>query len=220
MPTADNAATRDVTKVYGVEFFPPGQRAIVTSRPGDLYTYTTYIGTHDVAVEKGDCAYYYDDAGTAHIVRGPVKFQSTVIATVIRGYAPEGRTAVVGRATHLPYVNGCSTRQIFEPERIGDPTLQMLRIPPFSSEQAHHIHSTARVVHVLEGRGRCVVGMDKWVGKTELVPGMSLVLHPMCPHHFETDGEPLLVLPLHVFSSPPAGIEHNHPMFNGTHRLD
>ena len=214
------AAHGDAGKKFGVEYFPPGQPAIVTSRDNDLYSYKTYIGAHDVPVEKGDCVYHIDGKGDAHVQAGPVTVRSTIIATVIRGFAPPARSATIGKMAFLPYVNGCSTRQIFTPERIGDPTLQLLHMPPYSSEQIHHIHSTARVVHVLEGRGRCVVGMDKWSAKQELVPGMSLVLHPMCPHHFETDGESLLVLPLHIFSSPPAGIEFNHPMFNGTHRID
>lgn len=215
----DTVARGDIAKKFGVEYFKKGQSAITGSRENDLYTYATYIGPHAVTVEKGDCVYYYDNKGIAHVQSGPVKIQSTVIATVIRGYTPPTRSVEVGRSTHLPYVNGCSTRQVLTPERIGDPTLQLLHMPPHASEQVHHIHSTARIVHVLEGHGRCVVGMDKLQCKQELVPGMTLVLHPMCPHHFETDDESLLVLPLHVFSSPPSGIEHNHPMFNGTHRI-
>lgn len=204
---------------FGVEYYVPGRVAVTGSRETDLYNYKTFIGAHTVNVEKGDCAYVYDAKGLAYVQSGPVEIQSTVIATVIRGYTPPARSVAVGRSTNLPYVNGCSTRQILTPERVGDPTLQLLHIPPHSSEQVHHIHSTARVVHVLEGRGRCVVGMKDMHEKHDLIPGMSLVLHPMCPHHFETDGEALWVLPLHVFSSPPAGVEFNHPMYNGTHQI-
>lgn len=216
----ETAKHRELMKKFGVEYFQPGVTATSSSRETDLYTYKTYYGNHAVEVEKGDCVYYYDKSGVAHVQSGPFKFQSTIIATVIRGYTPSARSVTVGRSTHLPYINGCSTRQIFTPERIGDPTLQLLHLPPHSSEQAHHIHSTARIVHVLEGRGRCIVGMEQWQAKQELTAGMSLVLHPMCPHHFETDGDSLLVLPLHIFSSPPSGLEFNHPMFNGTHRVE
>lgn len=209
---------QDSDKKFGVDYFELGQQTIAHSRDGDLYTYTTYIGQHTVTVEKGDCVYTYDRNGYAHVQPGPTKLASTIIATVIRGYAPPPRSILVGNSTYLPYVNGCSTRQIMPPERIGDPTLQLLRLPPYASEQAHHIHSTARIIHVLEGRGRCVVGMDKLQNKHELVPGMSLILHPMSPHHFESDDAPLLVMPLHIYSSPPSGIEYNHPMFNGTHK--
>lgn len=209
----------EAQKKFGAEYYAPGQQAITDSRDTDLYTYTTYVGSHTVVVEKGDCVYYYDEKDVAHVQSGPFKIQSSIIATVIRGYTPPSRSTVVGRSTYLPYVNGCSTRQVFTPERIGDPTLQLLHIPPHASEQMHHVHSTTRVVHIIEGRGRCVIGIDKWVEKHELVPGMSLVLHRMCPHHFETNDASLLALPLHVFSSPPSGIEFNHPMFNGTHRI-
>ena len=41
------------------------------------------------------------------------------------------------------------------------------------------------------------------------------VLERMCPHHFETGDQGLVVLPVHVWSSVPSA-EHNHPMFNGT----
>jgi uncharacterized RmlC-like cupin family protein len=213
------AGQTDIQKKFGIEYYQPGETAITHSRDSDLYSYTTYLGAHAVSVEKGDSVYYYDEKGVAHVHAGPFQLQSKIIATVVRGYSAPTRTAEVGQATFLPYVNGCSTRQVFAPERIGDPTLQLLHMPPFASEQAHHIHSTARVVHILAGRGRSIVGMDKMVEKQELTAGMSLIFHPMCPHNFETDDESLLALPLHIFSSPPAGIEFSHPMFNGTHRL-
>jgi len=122
------SSAQDVSKKFGVEYFSPGKSAITGSRENDLYTYATYIGPHSVNVEKGDCIYYYDNKGVAHVQSGPAKIQSTVIATVIRGYTPPSRSVVVGRSTHLPYINGCSTRQIFTPERIGDPTLQLLSL--------------------------------------------------------------------------------------------
>jgi len=214
----DDLQEDEMLEKFGVEYYEQGVRAITGSKKNDLYTYKTYVGQHEIDLETGDCAYYMNGR-VACIQAGSAKIKSSILATVIRGYSPPSRTTDIGNLTTLPYVNGCSTRQIFAPERIGDPTLQLLYMPPYSSEQVHHIHSTARVVHILEGKGRCVVGMDTWVGKQDLVPGMSLVLHPMCPHHFETESDSLLVLPLHVFSSAPAGMEFNHPMFNGTHKL-
>ena len=118
--------------------------------------------------------------------------------------------------TTLPYVNGCSTKQLFPPIRQGDPTLQYLKIPPFSKEQSHHIHSTFRVVLIMEGEGISVVGLDQFHIETPLFPGKVCILEPMSPHHFETPNEKgLIALPLHVFSSVGAS-ERNHPMFNGT----
>lgn len=203
--------------VYGVEYYPPGNRAVVTAREDDLYYFTTYIGQHAVEVERGDCVYYLSsDKTTAHLVRGPASVGSEHIATVIRGYMPENKSSGVTTKTNLPYVNGCSTKQIFPPDRLGDPTLQLLNIPPYSAEQAHHIHSTVRVAYILSGTGRSVVGMERNLVVEDLYPGKTVILQKMCPHHFETDAEHLVVLPLHVFSSIGA-MEQNHPMFNGTH---
>lgn len=203
--------------LYGVEYYHPGDKAIVEAREDDLYYYKVYVGKHEIGVEKGDCVYYLSsDKKTVHLGRGPVKVLSEHVATVIRGYMPESKSSTIVTNTNLPYVNGCSTKQIFPPDRIGDPTLQLLSIPPYSAEQAHHIHSTVRVAYIMSGTGRSVVGMEGQTVVEDLFPGKSVILQKMCPHHFETDGTHLVVLPLHVFSS--AGpVERNHPMFNGTH---
>lgn len=204
-------------RLYGVEYYSPGQTAVVEATEDDLYYYQTYIGRHAVRVERGDCVYFLsDDKRTAYLNRGPVTIHSTYIATVVRGYMPENKISSLTTKTNLPYVNGCSTKQIFPPDRAGDPTLQLLTIPPYSAEQAHHIHSTVRVAYIISGTGRSVVGMEKKLVIEELFPGKTVILQKMCPHHFETDGEHLTVLPLHVFSSV-GNLEFNHPMFNGTH---
>ena len=76
----------------------------------------------------------------------------------------------------------------------------------------------SRVVYVHSGKGVSHVGAS---GKTidyELTPGMVLVLDKMIPHHFSTQEDSLIVLPLHVFSS--TSNENNHPMFNGTYKTE
>lgn len=129
---------------------------------------------------------------------------------------PENKSCEIVTKTNLPYVNGCSTKQVFAPDRLGDPTLQILDIPPFSSEQAHHIHSTVRIAYVISGTGRSIVGMNDKNVCEDLYPGKVVILDKMCPHHFDTNSEHLIFLPLHIFSSIGA-LENNHPMFNGTH---
>ncbi len=204
--------------VYGVRYVPPGARVKMTASETDPYYYEAYAGSHRVTVERGDCLFWLGaDKALATLTRGPADIQSEHFATLVRGYAPETRTSTIRNGTVLPYLNGCSTKQIFAPDRPGDPTWQMLLIPPNSSEQAHHIHSTVRVVYVFAGRGTSVVGMNKRTVRTTLEPGMVCVLEKMCPHHFETDDERLLVLPVHVWSSTPA-VESNHPMYSGTFR--
>jgi mannose-6-phosphate isomerase-like protein (cupin superfamily) len=214
------AFKRDLADVFGAKYFGSGSSAVVDARPTNLYHYRTFIGIHDVAVEAGDCVYYFaDDARTAWLRRGPVRVASSHLATVIRGYMPEDKSTTIRQGTTLPYVNGCSTKQLFPPERPGDPTLQLLHMPPHTTEQAHHIHSTVRVVYVLSGRGNSVVGIGDQIATHELLPGMVCILEPMCPHHFETNGEPLLCTPLHIFSST-GRHELDHPMLHGTHLVD
>jgi hypothetical protein len=214
------AIKRDLADVFGVRFFAAGSSAVAEARPTNLYHYRAFIGVHDVAVEAGDCVYYLgDDARSAWLRRGPVRVASRHLATVIRGYMPEDKSTTIHQGTTLPYVNGCSTKQLFPAERPGDPTLQLLHMPPYTTEQVHHIHSTVRVVYVLSGRGISVVGTTDHTVTHELCHGTVCVLEPMCPHHFETAAEPLLCIPLHIFSST-GRQELDHPMLVGTHLID
>lgn len=209
-----------VEQQYGVNYYAIGEREVITASPADLYFYTVYIGQHKLNVEQGDCAYYLsENVAVANAVRGPVEVTTSHLAVVIRGYMPDSKTSALLVSTHLPYINGCSTKQIFPPERLGDPTMQMLMIPPHTSEQAHHIHSTVRVVYVLQGSGRSIVGTRHHFESTELKPGMTIILNKMCPHHFETESQALVVLPIHIFSSVGKG-EFNHPMHNGTYLVE
>src|ERR1041384_6571040 len=103
----------DLTEVYGARFFAPGSHAVVEARPTNLYHYRAFIGVHDVAVEAGDCVYSLgDDARAAALRRGPARISSRRLAVVVRGYMPEDRTTTIQQGTTLPYVNGCSTKQI------------------------------------------------------------------------------------------------------------
>ncbi|MGD1502654.1 cupin domain-containing protein [Vibrio harveyi] len=203
---------------YGVFYHEPlGDSVKRGNRLHELYAYTAYCGEHEITVDKGDSVIYVDDnMNVAYWVAGGVRVESNNFAVVLRGYQCGDKTATLLEKVNLPYVNGCATRQIFPPERIGDPTLQQLTIPPHTSEQIHHIHPTARVVLVLRGRGYSIVGQKEDMTETELLPGMVCILDPMCPHHFRTENDELTVLPVHVWSSTPPSLESNHPMFNGT----
>lgn len=206
----------DLTEKYGAFYYSGNSGLVNTARDNDLYHYEAFIGNGKTKVEKGDslitlsadgeCALWAKGDGTEQDYNG--------FAVTIRGYSCGFKATSVNQNVNLPYINGCATRQIFAPERLGDPTLQQLTIPPHTSEQAHHIHATPRVVYVLKGRGFSIVGQAGETDETELVPGMLCVLDPMSPHHFRTEDDYLTVLPVHVFSSMPS--EQNHPMFNGT----
>lgn len=208
-----------LTKIFGAHYFGPSDTHHFLSADSDPYCFDVFCGKHALNIPRGDCAYILSsDKLSAAVVRGPASINSDFFAVLIRGFAPENKTSSITNGTVLPYVNGCSTKQIFTPDRPGDPTLQMLQIPPYSSEQAHHIHSTARAVYVLAGEGRSVVGMKDKTFAHPLTPGTIAVLERMCPHHFETGALGLTVLPVHVWSTVPSA-EYNHPMYNGTFTL-
>ncbi|MEM1136272.1 MAG: hypothetical protein AAGI07_10575 [Bacteroidota bacterium] len=203
--------------IFGAHYFNTKDIAMFECDTDQLYYFKSYIGYHIIEIQKGDCVYYFDDSlENAIVVKGPNMVKSKHLATVIRGYMHHDSQTQLSGVTTLPYVNGCSTKQLFPPLRIGDPTLQYLKIPPYSKEQEHHIHSTFRVVLILKGKGKSIVGLSNKNITTELSSGSVIILEPMCPHHFETDTEEYLIaLPLHVFSSV-GPQEKNHPMFNGT----
>lgn len=208
-----------IMELYGVQYHEKGSKEVIESREDDLYSFKCYIGDHTISVEKGDSVILIENDSIVKWLRGPLTVNSEKFGLVLRGYSPENKTSELNIKTTLPYVNGCSTRQIFPPERLGDPTVQFLEIPAYTKEQAHHIHSTARVVYVLKGRGKSIVGMEQKHVIEELTEGKVVILDKMSPHHFETEGEPLMVIPIHIFSSVGA-LESNHPMFNGTHMLN
>jgi hypothetical protein len=210
-----------ISENYQVRYFETSSPDIFEASADQLYHFKTFIGEHRVEVDFGDAVYYFsDDLQTAFVKRGRCAVESKHCATIVRGYMPPDASCSLLGTTVLPYINGCSTRQIFPPVRPGDPTLQYLYMPAGSREQEHHIHSTVRVVLVLRGRGKSVVGLEDAVVERRLQPGLVCIFDPMCPHHFETPfGEPLTVVPLHIFSAIP-NLETNHPMFNGTIRIN
>lgn len=207
------------TQKWGVNYLDSSEKQIIEAPANDLYYYKVFVGEHNIDIERGDCLYHISiEKDLAHIRRGPCKVSSKYFAVLIRGYMPDERSVRFSHSTRLPYINGCSTKQLFAPVRLGDPTLQMLLMPPHTSEQTHHIHSTTRVVYVLSGSGQSIVGMPNATIQEPLTPGKIIILDGMCPHHFVTKEESLVVLPLHVFSSVGKN-EFNHAMFNGTHNV-
>lgn len=207
----------DITEKYGAFYYSDEFGLVNESRPNDLYSYKAYAGYGKVKVSKGDSLITLSrNLDFACWVSGVKNLEVEYhgFAVKLRGYQCGDKSVSLNQNVNLPYVNGCATRQIFPPERIGDPTLQQLTIPPHTCEQMHHIHATPRVVYVLKGNGYSIVGQADNVEETELREGMLCVLDPMSPHHFRTEDEYLTVLPVHIFSS--TANEQNHPMFNGT----
>lgn len=208
---------------YGAKYYLSSEAHELSGKDCDLYSYKVFTGGQSVKVDRGDSLIVVERSGDGLFwgrwIAGPSLVDEVFFGVLLRGYQCGDKACSINQRVNLPYINGCATRQIFPPERIGDPTLQQLTIPPYTSEQAHHIHPTPRVVLVTEGRGWSIVGQAQNLTETELLPGMVCILDPMCPHHFRTENEPLTVMPVHVWSSTPASMEQNHPMFNGTRQV-
>tara|TARA_R110000787_G_scaffold249757_1_gene355329 strand:- start:2201 stop:2857 length:657 start_codon:yes stop_codon:yes gene_type:complete len=211
-------SNKEILKMYGAYYYDK-KDLLHVSGPDDLYSYEVYGKIDLLRISSNSMVYALTKDGFIREC-GPASLTNVSFATVIHGYRPPTAFRAADRLdTNLPYVNGCSTEQIFPPIRVGDPTMQLLYMPPHTSEQSHHIHSTVRAVYVLSGKGRSIVGTSEATAITDLVPGRICVLEKMCPHHFDTAEESLTVIPVHVFSSIGGG-EHNHPMFNGTYMTD
>ena len=149
-------ASRNIEN-YGIKYFETSAPDVFEASAEQLYYFKTFIGKHEIEVTRGDCVYFFsDDLQTAFVKRGKCKIESLHCATVVRGYMPPDASCSLFGTTVLPYINGCSTKQIFPPIRAGDPTLQYLYMPPHSREQEHHIHSTVRVVLVLKGEAKAL----------------------------------------------------------------
>jgi quercetin dioxygenase-like cupin family protein len=194
------------------------QSTIVESTVDDLYQYRVFIGKHQIVTAKSSSYWFIDNNQVVCKSGDGSILDSDIVCTEIYGYTPEQRSSTFSKKADLPYINGCSTKQLIPPVRPGDPTFQLLVMPPNTSEQEHHIHATARVVYVYKGSGTAIVGSADVAEKFELIEGDVIILDKMSAHHFETGPQELIVIPLHIFSSH-SSAEYDHPMFNGTHRL-
>ena len=179
-----------------------------------LYYYEVNTTGTEYKVPKNSSAWIINNKSISVKTSG-VCYGEVIIT--IYGYTPASKTVELNLNTYLPYINGCSTNNILPPIRSGDPCMQVLKIPAGCSEQKHHIHSTDRVVYVLSGSGTTVCGVGSNTKKSKLTEGTTLILNAMEPHHFETDNEDLVVVPMHIWSS--TNEEFNHPMMLGTHAL-
>jgi mannose-6-phosphate isomerase-like protein (cupin superfamily) len=190
---------------------------IIDCDPMELYQYRVFVGSHDIDTNPR-ASYWYVNGNSVYCQTGTGDvLNSKIMCVEIFGYTPETRSSTFDRGSDLPYINGCSTKQLIPVARPGDPTFQYLYIPAGTSEQSHHIHATPRVVYVAKGSGKSIVGTPGKSKTYDLNEGDVIILGKMIPHHFETIDNDLIVLPVHVFST--SSQEFDHPMFNGTHRV-
>ena len=201
---------------FRTSIFKHGESLIIDSGENSIYSFSIFAGNHNIKVKTGDSLYFLDsDLKFAHVVRGFQEVKSVYLGILIRGYNSPKKMNEINFHTFLPYVNGCSARQIFPPERPGDPTWQLLYMPSKTKEQIHHVHSTPRIAFVLNGSGKAVFGSKSNYIEKKIHDKDICCIETMTPHHFEAD-EDLKILAFHVFSTVMDKLELNHPMYTGT----
>ena len=166
-------------------FYNIKENLIYESKPYDLYQYKVFIGNHTIQTNTKSSYWYLKENIVVSKTGDNQIIESDKMCVELFGYTPETRTSTYDRLSDLPYINGCSTKQLINPNRLGDPTWQLLYIPPYSAEQAHHVHSTARVVYVHQGKGKSHIGQDDKIKTYDLTPGTVVILDKMVPHHFQ-----------------------------------
>lgn len=110
----------------------------------------------------------------------------------------------------LSYIDGCSDSLLISPVVEGDPCLNLLYLPP-QTTQTEHTHPSCRLGMIASGRGICRTPRDEF----PLQPGDVFEISADALHSFHTLEESLRVIAWHPDSD--FGPTHrNHPMINRT----
>jgi quercetin dioxygenase-like cupin family protein len=118
-----------------------------------------------------------------------------------------GPTEESGR---LRYIDGCSDSLLISPVVAGDPCLNLLYLPPHTT-QTEHTHPSCRVGMIASGKGVCKTPAETF----PLEPGMVFNIAPEALHSFHTSDESLRVIAWHP-DSDFGPTHHDHPMINRT----
>jgi quercetin dioxygenase-like cupin family protein len=144
----------------------------------------------------------------AHIEGG----SGVVITTAHhRGFFMVGGPVEAGG--RLRYIDGCTDSVLVAPIRRGDPCVNLLHLPP-GTTQSDHIHPSVRVGLIVAGQGRCVLSGGDEVEALE--PHTIFVLAPNTVHRFETDPHDGLLLMAWHPDSDIGPTDDDHPMLNRT----
>ncbi|MEL7222532.1 MAG: cupin domain-containing protein, partial [Bacteroidota bacterium] len=111
----------------------------------------------------------------------------------------------------LQYIDGCTDSLLIAPPVWGDPCLNLLHIPPHTS-QSQHTHPSLRAGMIISGRGHCLTPE----GRYPLAAGLTFVIPAGAQHSFITSDEALRVIAFHPDSDFGPTHEH-HPMINRTY---
>lgn len=111
----------------------------------------------------------------------------------------------------LRYIDGCTDSLLIAPPVLGDPCLNLLHIPPQTS-QSQHTHPSLRAGMIISGRGHCLTSEASY----PLTAGLAFVIPAGAQHSFVTTNEALRVIAFHPDSDFGPTHEH-HPMINRTY---
>lgn len=110
----------------------------------------------------------------------------------------------------LRYIDGCSDSLLISPVVLGDPCLNLLYLPPRTT-QRQHTHPSCRLGMIASGRGVCRTPD----GDFDLHAGMVFQIAPDAKHSFHTQSDSLRVFAWHP-DSDTGPTHHDHPMINRT----
>lgn len=110
----------------------------------------------------------------------------------------------------LIYIDGCSDSLLISPVVQGDPCLNLLYLPP-GTTQTEHTHPSCRIGIIASGTGICRTAESD----IPLQPGLVFEISANAKHSFHTHSDSLQVIAWHPDSD--FGPTHrDHPMINRT----
>lgn len=110
----------------------------------------------------------------------------------------------------LAYIDGCSDSLLIPPVVAGDPCLNLLYLPP-GTTQTEHTHPSCRLGMIASGTGWCKTPTETF----RLQPGIVFQIAPHALHSFHTRDDSLRVIAWHPDSNF-GPTNDNHPMINRT----
>lgn len=116
----------------------------------------------------------------------------------------------IEEAGRLKYIDGCTDSLLISPPIKGDSCLNLLHIPP-GTTQSSHTHPSFRIGVVFDGAGDCAVGAERH----SLEALTAFFIGAGVDHHFKTEDHHLRVVAFHPDSDFGPDNE-NHPMLNRT----
>jgi len=177
------------------------------------------LGTHFGYVHSG-CATLSWQHGSFNLIAG-MYFSVPGKATIVgdgNGFAAKrndymgffqigGPTEAQGR---LRYIDGCSDSLLISPVTMGDPCLNLLHLPPRTT-QTEHVHPSCRLGMIVGGEGVCRTPQSD----TQLAVGDVFSIPPNALHSFHTTSNTLQVIAWHP-DSDFGPTNADHPMINRT----